>query len=61
VQFDPELVELFCSLFREVVPRPDPTLLVSPPLPIGDLMPQGGHTDDHDHGHDHGSGRAASA
>jgi diguanylate cyclase (GGDEF)-like protein len=60
VQFDPELVELFCSLFRDVVPRPDPALLVSPPLPIGDLLPRD-HDHERDHHHDHGPGRAASA
>jgi len=64
IQFDPELVELFCSLFRDVIPRPDPALLVSPPLPISDLVtPVSDHDYDrgHDHGHDHGAGRAASA
>lgn len=56
IQFDPELVELFCGLFGEVVPRPDPALLVSPPLPIGDLMPHAPANHEHDHGHDHGHG-----
>jgi len=32
LQFDPELVTLFCDLFAECPPIPDPTLLISPPL-----------------------------
>ncbi len=31
LQFDPQLVELFCDLFGATPPRPDPTLLLVPP------------------------------
>ena len=34
MQFDPELVSLFCDLFAAVAPQPDPTLLIAPPLEI---------------------------
>jgi diguanylate cyclase (GGDEF)-like protein len=32
MQFDPELVALFCDLFAVEAPLPDPTLLITPPL-----------------------------
>lgn len=34
LQFDPELVTLFCDLFAVDAPRADPTLLISPPLAL---------------------------
>ena len=37
MQFDPELVDLFCALFAATPPAPDPTLLLSPPMPIAAL------------------------
>ena len=33
MQFDPELVDLFCDLFGATAPRPDPSLLIAPPEP----------------------------
>jgi diguanylate cyclase (GGDEF)-like protein len=42
-QFDPELVRLFCDLYADNPPAPDPSLLLSPPEPIGGriLRPRG--------------------
>ncbi|MEO8571894.1 MAG: diguanylate cyclase [Chloroflexota bacterium] len=37
MQFDPELVSLFCDLFAVDAPIPDPTLLIDPPLAIADI------------------------
>ncbi|MEW5989807.1 MAG: diguanylate cyclase [Chloroflexota bacterium] len=34
IQFDPELVDLFCSMFAASPPRPDPSLLISAPSPL---------------------------
>jgi diguanylate cyclase (GGDEF)-like protein len=34
MQFDPELVDLFCDLFAANAPLPDPTLLINPPLEL---------------------------
>ncbi|MCA1569699.1 MAG: HD-GYP domain-containing protein [Chloroflexi bacterium] len=51
VQFDPELVDIFCGLFGVAMPRPDPSLLVAAPLAMSDL----------DHGHEHDHRTAASA
>jgi len=34
MQFDPELVDLFCDLFAANAPIPDPTLLINPPLEL---------------------------
>jgi diguanylate cyclase (GGDEF)-like protein len=31
VQFDPELVDLFCDVFGREAPEPDPSLLIAPP------------------------------
>ena len=36
LQFDPELVTLFCDLFAVDAPKPDPSLLISPPLVLED-------------------------
>ncbi|MEO8463182.1 MAG: diguanylate cyclase [Chloroflexota bacterium] len=33
-QFDPDLVQLFCGLFADTAPKPDPALLISPPVEI---------------------------
>lgn len=33
-QFDPELVTLFCDLFADEPPAPDPSLMLTPPEPI---------------------------
>ncbi|MDQ3688930.1 MAG: diguanylate cyclase [Chloroflexota bacterium] len=55
IQFDPELVEIFCSLFRATVPRPDPSLLVTAPQSLVDVV----HDHDPDHGHVHGSAASA--
>ncbi len=52
IQFDPELVQIFCGIFSETVPLPDPSLLVAAPITLADFT----MTDhDHDHGqaHDH--------
>lgn len=49
VQFDPGLVELFCGLFANEVPQPDPSLLMTPPVPISSA------------GRGHRRGRAVSA
>ena len=35
VQFDPELVKVFCDLFAHRPPAPDPSLMLTPPVPIG--------------------------
>jgi len=35
IQFDPELVERFCDLYATCPPRPDPALLIAPPLVVG--------------------------
>ena len=35
LQFDPELVQLFCDLYAGEPPQADPTLLIRPPVPIG--------------------------
>ncbi len=51
IQFDPELVQIFCGIFGETVPRPDPSLLVAAPITLADF-PTTAH--DHDHDHDHG-------
>jgi HD-GYP domain-containing protein (c-di-GMP phosphodiesterase class II) len=42
VQFDPELVALFCRLFAAEPPVADPTLLLNPPEPIGAWPARGG-------------------
>jgi diguanylate cyclase (GGDEF)-like protein len=42
VQFDPELVALFCRLFAAEPPVADPTLLLNPPEPIGARPARGG-------------------
>jgi len=55
IQFDADLVSIFCRLFSDSVPRPDPSLLVAPPLSVADLV------QDHDHGHGHHHDAAASA
>lgn len=55
LQFDPELVQIFCGLFGETIPKPDPSLLVAPPLSLEDLAQ--GHA--HDHGHHHDSAASA--
>jgi diguanylate cyclase (GGDEF)-like protein len=34
LQFDPELVTLFCDLFADTAPAPDPTLLIRPPTDL---------------------------
>jgi diguanylate cyclase (GGDEF)-like protein len=34
LQFDPELVSLFCDLFSVAPPVPDPSLLITPPRPL---------------------------
>ena len=57
IQFDPELVDIFCGLFSNSVPRPDPTLLVAPPLAAADLVQD--HDGDHEHGHHHGTAASA--
>ncbi len=31
IQFDPQLVELFCDIFARMAPVPDPSLLIAPP------------------------------
>ncbi len=31
IQFDPQLVELFCDIFSRAAPVPDPSLLIAPP------------------------------
>jgi diguanylate cyclase (GGDEF)-like protein len=36
IQFDPELVTLFCDLFASAPPRPDPSLLITPPAALTD-------------------------
>jgi HD-GYP domain-containing protein (c-di-GMP phosphodiesterase class II) len=36
LQFDPELVTLFCDLFAVDAPQADPTLLISPPLVLAE-------------------------
>ncbi len=33
VQFDPQLVHLFCDVFAQQPPIPDPSLLIAPPVP----------------------------
>jgi HD-GYP domain-containing protein (c-di-GMP phosphodiesterase class II) len=33
VQFDPQLVHLFCDVFARQPPIPDPSLLIAPPVP----------------------------
>jgi diguanylate cyclase (GGDEF)-like protein len=38
VQFDPEIVKVFCDLFADSPPVADPSLLLSPPEPIGGRM-----------------------
>ncbi len=35
LQFDPELVQLFCDLYAAEPPQADPSLLIRPPIPIG--------------------------
>ncbi|CAN5260371.1 hypothetical protein BH23CHL9_BH23CHL9_13320 [soil metagenome] len=54
IQFDPELVEMFCGLFGTTVPLPDPSLLVAPPISLAEL---GLHDHGHDHEHDHDQGQ----
>ncbi|MEX1170361.1 MAG: diguanylate cyclase [Chloroflexota bacterium] len=39
LQFDPELVTLFCDLFADCAPVADPTLLISPPLDMPRARP----------------------
>ncbi|MGZ8514169.1 MAG: HD-GYP domain-containing protein, partial [Candidatus Limnocylindrales bacterium] len=34
MQFDPELVALFCDLYADSAPIPDPTLLIAPPMEL---------------------------
>ena len=34
MQFDPELVSMFCKLYSKSPPKPDPSLLVTPPVPF---------------------------
>jgi len=55
IQFDPELVEIFCSLFSASIPRPDPSLLVAPPHSVVNLV----HDHDPDHGHLHDTAASA--
>lgn len=50
IQFDPELVDLFCKLFGEAQPAPDPSLMVTPPAVLEPL-----------HGHRHTARGARSA
>ncbi len=38
VQFDPDLVDLFCGLFADNPPKADPTLLITP---VTELKPAG--------------------
>jgi diguanylate cyclase (GGDEF)-like protein len=35
MQFDPELVKLFCDLYSDSAPIADPTLLIAPPMELG--------------------------
>lgn len=43
-QFDPELVDLFCGLYADDAPAPDPSLLIGPPRAVLRALPrrQGG-------------------
>jgi diguanylate cyclase (GGDEF)-like protein len=37
LQFDPELVELFVRLYADAPPKPDPSLLIAPGIPVAEV------------------------